>query len=175
MSENKESTIAGNDLRSILKRAIVTGFVGGILAGLMAIFMYYFNFAEVHPKHYLLTSWIDDTWAQRWIGDVVSVILIGFLSIIVALIYFLIFKKIYAMWVAGLFGLVMWGIVFFMLQPLFTNIQPLTKLSQDTIISTICLFLLYGVFIGYSISYDYIDTIRMEDEGSKDSKRSRER
>src|SRR5690625_4879587 len=170
MSKNNENILTKDDQHAIFKRAIRTGCIGGVLAVLLAIFMYYFNFAEVHPKHYLLTSWVNGQWAHRWIGDVVSVFLIGLLSIVVAIVYYLILKKIYAMWVAGLFGLVLWSLVFIMIQPMFSNLQPISKLSQDTIISTICLFLLYGVFIGYSISYDYLDTVRMEDEGSKGAK-----
>ncbi len=48
---------------------------------------------------------------------------------------------------------------FYLLQPVFPNIPPLTDLNMYTIVSTICLYILYGTFVGYSISYDYNDTL----------------
>ncbi|MYL61082.1 hypothetical protein GLW20_26610, partial [Virgibacillus halodenitrificans] len=38
-------------------------------------------------------------------------------------------------------------------------------LTNHTIVSTICLFVIYGSFVGYSISYDYYDTKMREANG----------
>lgn len=164
MSKNKQ--IQSNQ-QSILKRSLLTGFIGGILSGSFSIFMYYFNFSEVTPRSYVVTNWINNDWANGWIGDIMSIFIIGLLSIFVALIYYVLFKKIYAMWLGAFYGVLIWFFIFVIVQPLYSNMEKVTNLSQDTIISTLCLFLLYGIFIGYSISYDYFDTIILEDEGSQ--------
>jgi hypothetical protein len=62
------------------------------------------------------------------------------------------------MWMGVIFGIVLWGIIFFVLEPLFPNIPAFGDLEINTLVSTACLFILYGTFIGYSISYDYHDT-----------------
>ena len=44
---------------------------------------------------------------------------------------------------------------FFVLNPLFPSLNPISELKRNTIISMVCLYLLFGVFVGYSISYEY--------------------
>ncbi|ASK63221.1 hypothetical protein CFK37_14220 [Virgibacillus phasianinus] len=145
--------------RSLLARSLLTGFIGGLIASILGLIMYYFNFSKVGPTSYILRSWLEAKWTHEWLGDVISIVLTGVISIVVALIYYGIFKKMHSMWVGAVFGIVLWGILFYLLQPIFPNIPPLTELNKDTIVSTLCLFILYGTFIGYSISYDYNDTV----------------
>jgi hypothetical protein len=52
-------------------------------------------------------------------------------------------------------GIVLWFIVFWLLEPIFTNIPPFFELDSDTVVTTVCLFILYSVFIAYSISFAY--------------------
>ncbi|WP_163969975.1 YqhR family membrane protein [Oceanobacillus halotolerans] len=144
---------------SLLSRSLITGFVGGVFWGIVGLFAYYFNFSEVAPKTYLLRSWLDAGWTDRWLGDVVSLIALGVISVIVAFIYYIIFKKINSIWMGVAYGALLWGIVFYVLQPIFPNVGPITGMGEYTIVSTICLFILYGTFVGYSISYDYEDTL----------------
>ncbi|GAB3052125.1 YqhR family membrane protein [Virgibacillus ainsalahensis] len=153
LEQNKKEHIG-----SLLSRSLLTGFIGGILWSVLGVIMYYFNFTEIGPKHYLLRSWNTAKWTDGWLGDIISILMVGLISIAAALIYYGIFKKVNSMWMGAAYGIILWLIIFFMLQPIFTNIPPLAELSFNTIISTICLFILYGTFIGYSISYDYNDT-----------------
>jgi hypothetical protein len=59
------------------------------------------------------------------------------------------------MWVGIVFGAALWGLVFFILNPMFPNLQTVFELPRNTIVTTACLYILYGVFVGYSISFDY--------------------
>lgn len=144
---------------SLLARSLLTGFIGGLIWSLIGIFMYYFHFTDVGPTSFMLRSWLDAKWTSEWLGDVISIVLIGVLSILVALIYYGLLKKMRSMWIGALFGIVLWAIVFILLQPIFSNIPPIKEFDKNTIVSTLCLFILYGTFIGYSISYDYRDTV----------------
>ncbi|WP_188453680.1 YqhR family membrane protein [Virgibacillus oceani] len=148
---------------TLLTRSLTTGFIGGLLWSLLGLVMYYFNFSEVAPKTFLLRSWLTAEWTDSWLGNVVSILMVGVLSILTAFIYYGLFKKINSMWMASGFGIVLWFIVFYVAQPIFTNVPQLTDLSANTIVSTICLYILYGTFIGYSIAYDYHDTILTEE------------
>ncbi|SFA71575.1 Conserved membrane protein YqhR [Lentibacillus halodurans] len=144
---------------SLLSRSLLTGFIGGLLGGFFGVVLYYFNFSEVAPKSYLLRSWLTAGWIDTWLGTVLSILMIGILSLLTAFIYFVLLKKVNSLWMGAAYGLVLWFIVFYVIQPIFPNIPHLTDFSGDTIVSTICLYILYGTFIGYSISYDYNETM----------------
>jgi hypothetical protein len=45
--------------------------------------------------------------------------------------------------------------VYLVLNPIFSEMKPFLDLSRDTVITSICLYLVYGLFIGYSINYEY--------------------
>ncbi len=79
---------------SLLSRSLITGFVGGLVFGFLGIVLYFFNFSEVTPKSYLLRSWITAEWTDRWLGNALSVVMTGLLSIGVAFVYYIFFKKI---------------------------------------------------------------------------------
>lgn len=162
----KERQLSNNqeEKGNLLGRSLFTGFFGGALWSLFGVIMYYFNFAEVSPKTFLLRSWLKTGWTDRWLGDIISILLAGLLSIVVAWTYYAIFKKIYSMWLGIIYGIVLWVIIFVVLQPIFPNVPILADLDGKTIVSTLCLFIIYGLFVGYSISYDYYDTmIRIAD------------
>ncbi|WP_085991927.1 YqhR family membrane protein [Oceanobacillus senegalensis] len=142
---------------SILARSLLTGFIGGIFWSTVGVFLYYFNFSELSPKAFLLRSWLRTDWTSGWLGDLVSIILVGLLSLATALIYYGTLRKVNSMWVGALYGIVLWGIIFYLFQPIFTNVPGVFDLKTDTIVTTLCIYILYGTFIGYSISYDYHD------------------
>lgn len=158
MSRNRQKRQAQDGPGTLLARALVIGFIGGVTWSIFGVTLYYFNFSEVAPKTYLLRSWLRADWTDGWLGDVVSILLVGILSVLVALIYYGLLKKANFLWVACLFGIVLWFIVFIVAKPIFPNVYPVSDLHTNTIVSTACLYILYGAFIGYSISYDYHDT-----------------
>ena len=139
------------------QRALLTGFMGGAFWSLVGILMYYFNFMEVSIKSVVLQSWTKAAWTDGWIGNIATIFLAGIFSIGVAIIYYLLFKKYNSMWAGFGFGVAIWFILFYLLYPLFSHIPPLNELSDKTIISSLSIFILYGAFIGYSISFDYND------------------
>lgn len=142
-------------LAAVLSRSLATGFWGGILWSVIAVVMYYFNFIEVAPKTFFITSWTTAKWGSSWLGDIISILIASVLSVAIAFIYFGLLKKVNSKWMGLVYGLVLWGVIFYLLQPIFSMVPALTDFNKDTIISTICLFMLYGTFIGHSISFDY--------------------
>lgn len=151
---------------SVLSRSLLTGFIGGLIGGFFGVVLYYFNFSEVAPKSYVLRSWLTAEWIDTWLGTVLSIVMIALLSLATAFSYFLLFKKINSLWMGAAYGVVLWFVVFYIIQPIFPNIPHLTDMNSDTRVSTLCLYLLYGTFIGYSISYDYNET-KVREEKTK--------
>lgn len=142
---------------SIFGKIIVIGFIGGVVWSALLAGLYYFNFSEVAPKSFLLRPWLQNNWTDGLWGHLLSIILSGIISLIPTFIYYIALKKVYSMWVGIGFGIVLWGLIFLVLQPIIPLTKPISVLSTDTIVTTICILGLYGLFIGYSIAFDYHD------------------
>ncbi|SDK55508.1 YqhR family membrane protein [Sediminibacillus albus] len=139
------------------RKALYTGFVGGVLWSIIGFIAAFLNFTAFTPATFLLRSWLTAAWTDRWMGELLSILMIGLLSIGTAAVYYFLLKKVEGIWPSALFGIALWFLVFYLLQPVFPNVPHMTRLDSNTVVTTICLFLLYGTFIGYSISYNYED------------------
>ncbi|GGM40168.1 hypothetical protein GCM10011351_27840 [Paraliobacillus quinghaiensis] len=144
---------------SVISKALFIGFFGGVFWSFIGWGASYFSFSSISPASFIIRSWLNQSWTDGWLAEVISIFLIGILSLIVAIAYYLFLRKLRGIWPSALFGLALWGIVFYVLLPVFPNIAEVTELTSDTIVTTVCLFLLYGIFIGYSISYEYLDSV----------------
>lgn len=138
---------------SHMARVLVIGFFGGVFWSFIGYIAYYFNFTEVGPA-LVLTPLALGEWKNDVTGQMVGIIIIGLISIAVAIVYNAFFRKNQNLWGPIIFGLIVWGIVFYLLNPIFPGLNEVGNLEVNTIITTICLYVLYGVFIGYSIFYD---------------------
>ncbi len=138
---------------SFLAKVVVIGFVGGVFWSLMGYITYLFSFSEIHPNM-ILQPWAFGSWKYRWPGLIVSVLIIGIISIGVALLYYVLLKKFKSIWFGIAYGAVLWALVFLLLNPLFPSMKMIGELTSNTIITTICLYILYGIFVGYSISFE---------------------
>jgi Zn-dependent protease with chaperone function len=131
-----------------------TGLFGGVFWGTIGFFAAYLNFTEIHPN-VIIEPWALGNWKHRWQGTILSIILLGILSVAVAFIYYLLLKRFKGWWMGVVYGIVLFLIVFLVLNPLFPGINPFPDLGRDTVITSICIYIGYGIFIGYSISYEY--------------------
>ena len=131
-----------------------TGLFGGIFWSTVGYITYYFNFTEIRPN-VILIPWALGDWKYGWIGTVISIVLLGIISIVVAFIYSAILKRFNGLWFGLGYGVILFFLVFLILNPLFPDIKPLFDLPRNTIITSFCLYIIYGIFIGYSISYEY--------------------
>jgi hypothetical protein len=50
------------------------------------------------------------------------------------------------------------------LNPIFPGIPPFRKMEFNTLITTACFYVLYGTFIGYTISYEEHEMKRIKKE-----------
>jgi hypothetical protein len=147
---------------SPITKSIITGVVGGILWSLIGYVAYIFNFSKLGPS-LVLQPWALGDWKSGVLGQFIGIAAIGLLSIPVALIYKGLFSKIEGMWLGIVYGAGLWALVFFILNPLFPDLQSVKELGWDTNITTVCLYILYGVFVGYSISFNYKETNRQNE------------
>jgi hypothetical protein len=153
--ENKQQHRHEEQMSFVAKVALI-GLFGGIIWSLVGYFAFYFNFIRVGPALALMPFVVGD-WKDTYIGQLVGVAVIAVLSIGLAFLYKLLLQKIYKLWVGIGFGLVLWLLVFYVLNPFFPGLKSVQNLDKNTIITSICLYVLYGAFIGYSISYEYAE------------------
>ncbi len=155
---------------TLLVNTLVVGFVGGVLASFLGIVAHYFHVMDFSPK-FILTSWSNQAWVKEWQGFLITILLFGILSIVIAFLYYFLLKKMKSMIAYILFGIICWLLFLLIFSPMFKDLPGLTKMSANSIITSLCIFVLYGVFIGYSISFDYKEFIR-EEEGQIESETS---
>jgi hypothetical protein len=151
--ENKLEQEQHEKPMSLIGLAVITGLFGGIFWSAIAYLAYVFNFTEIRPN-VILEPWTIGDWKVGWLGTIISIIIIGMLSIGVALIYYFTLRKINRIYIGIGYGLALFLLVFFVLNPIFPGIAPIKDLSRNTLVTSICFYVLYGVFIGYSISYE---------------------
>ncbi len=156
--ENQQQNRQEEQMSFTAKVALI-GLFGGIIWSLVGYFVFYFNFIRVGPALALMPFVVGD-WKDTYIGQLVGVAVIAVLSIGLAFLYKLVLQKIHKLWAGVGFGLVLWLIVFYVLNPLFPGLKSVQNLDMNTIITSICLYVLYGTFIGYSISYEYAEQHR---------------
>lgn len=130
------------------------GFYGGLIWGLVHFITYYLNLTNIGPA-FILNPWALGEWKNQLLGQVIGVFAISFISIGIAFLYRGVFAKFKSIILSLIFGASLWALIFYAFNPIFPDIQPLSKMDKNTIVTTGCIFLLYGLFVGYSISFHY--------------------
>ncbi|MEC2075399.1 YqhR family membrane protein [Metabacillus fastidiosus] len=139
---------------SLVGKVAVIGFAGGIFWGLLAYLVYILNLTEISPN-LILQPFILGQWKNGTMGNIIGIIVLGILSIGAAFVYYVLLKRFKSMYIGILFGLLLFGLVFFVLNPIFPNLKSVAELQRSTIVTTACIYILYGLFVGYSISFEY--------------------
>ncbi|RSL30963.1 hypothetical protein D7Z54_23665 [Salibacterium salarium] len=136
------------------QKVAVIGFFGGLIWSLVGYAAFSLNFTKMGPAMAVL-PWALPEWKETYLGHLAGIFFISLLSVIVAFTYRMLLQKWQSIWLAAGFGIFLWFVVYYLLHPLFPGKDPITSMSLSHLITTICLFVVYGVFIGYSISYEY--------------------
>ncbi|MFD0048427.1 YqhR family membrane protein [Actinomycetes bacterium NPDC127524] len=139
---------------SQIVNVLIIGFWGGILWSFIGIVACFFNFMKFSPK-IILTSWSGAHWIEGWLGTIITLLIYSILSMAAALLYYSLLKKFQNMMAGIIYGAVLWILLFFILKPVFSGLPSIEQLKGNTGITSFCIFILYGVFIGSSISYEY--------------------
>ncbi|WP_078552912.1 YqhR family membrane protein [Bacillus alkalicellulosilyticus] len=155
MSEQLEQS-RNEEPMSFNAKVATIGFVGGVFWSLIGYLAFFFNFMRVGPA-LVLMPWALGDWKNGYIGQIVGIFVLGLLSILAAFLYKIVLRKFDNIWAGMFFGGALWFLVFYFLNPLFHGLKPLTQLDINTIITSLSLYILYGVFIGYSISYEFVE------------------
>lgn len=140
--------------------AIELGIFAGLIWGGIRWLMYALHFSKVVPG-FLAEPFFRHGFLLTAAGHLLGYLFFIVFSVIAALIYVMIFRKLKGPWPGMIYGVLWWAVIFlagswtFLLQPMF-------KLPWNTVTSEFCLFLLWGLFIGYTAATEYTDERKRE-------------
>ncbi|SEP73669.1 YqhR family membrane protein [Piscibacillus halophilus] len=143
--------------RSVFLKSLFCGAAGAFIWGIISSIAYFFSFSEVSHGSFILRSFFSGSWTEGITGELISLAIITVLGVLPALVYYLLMKNLHGVMPGIMFGIGLWVLVFIIMNPMFYYVPTFYDLSSDTIVTTICQFVLYGVFVGYTISYEHHD------------------
>lgn len=134
-------------------QAFVVGLIASLISIVLGLFFHTFHFIPFHIFNWVNHYFVSMNGLAIFILYGVVIFLISLISIGIALTYALILRK-KSHWKYGaMYGVLLWLIFYLALPYFLNNILTLTKYDANVSITMFCFFLLYGVFVGYSISF----------------------
>lgn len=155
MKMNDKFALSKSQLHTLLKKAISTGFFGGIIWPVIWLMAYGLNMIKVNPVSFWDHFFWENLPFNRWYMYIVAILLYCVLSIVFAVIYYALFKKFYHWGVGFTYGMFIWAIFLIAIPFLFYQHPFVLNYTNETLIGLACISIMYGLFIGYSISFDY--------------------
>lgn len=139
--------------QSLARKVIEIGLFGGLFWGGIWYFLHIFSFTVAGPNYFLL-PFAFGGWKEGMWGNIVGIICMAILSILVAFLYLVAFKKFEGVVPGILYGVGLWMILFLAIGSFAPVIKSAMEMPRETVITTICIFILYGVFIAYSVAFE---------------------
>lgn len=130
------------------------GFFAGLIWGGMRWLMYEFHFTVVVPSFI-----IEPFFLHRYLITLQGLVIgwAGFIvfSILTAILYTTMFRHIVGPWLGIIYGFVWWCLLFIIPGPQFGLMIPIWNTTWNTVWTELCLMIVWGLFIGYSISTEF--------------------
>lgn len=148
---------------NLLGFSIMIGFFAGLIWGGVKGLFYYLRFTTVIPG-FLVEPFFKHSFLNTQPGYYVGWLSFILFSIVATLVYTLAFRKLRGPFPGLVYGIVWWMLIFVVIGPLAQITAPESQLSFDTLFSEFCLYLLWGLFIGYSTAEEFTDERNREPE-----------
>lgn len=139
--------------KSFASKIVQIGLFGGFFWGCVWYFFYIFSYTDVGPNYFLLPFALGE-WKKEWIGQFVGIFGMSILSIGTAALFGALFKRFQGVIPGIIYGLIWWSVLFFSVSLFSPVLKDVWQLPKETIVTTVCIFIIYGVFIAYSVSFE---------------------
>ena len=136
------------------------GFFAGVIWGGIRWILYAMHFTKVIPG-FLAEPFLKHAFLIKPAGHLIGYLAFIVMSVIASLVYVLILRKIKGPWPGMIYGVLWWGALYIAGSWMFLQQRPF-RLPWNTVITEFCLFLLWGLFIGYTIAIEYTDERKRE-------------
>ena len=133
---------------------LMLGIYAGLIWGLMRWLMYIVNFTSVIPG-FLLEPFFRRSFLETYWGNLLGLGSFIVFSIVAAYIYKALLGKFTGPWAGIVYGVLWWGVLFASVGPLLGLMAPLQQLGWNTIIAELCVFTVWGLFIGFTIAFEF--------------------
>ncbi|MHA7579755.1 YqhR family membrane protein [Paenibacillus vandeheii] len=143
--------------------AVELGFFAGFIWGGLHWLSYLLHFTIV-PLGFLAEPFFKHNFIYTAAGHLTGWLFFIFFSLIASLIYTFTLKKFKGPIPGMIYGMVWWLIIFVLVGPKLDMVKPLNRLTWDSIITEFCFFLLWGLFIGYTVAMEFTDERKREPE-----------
>ena len=129
------------------------GLFAGLIWGLVKIIEHALEFTTVVPG-FLVEPFYKHPFLATWPGYLIGWGSFIAFSIAAAYGYMAMLGKAKGPGPGIAYGVGIWALLYLLAGPLLGLVPPINELTFNTLITDLCLFLLWGLFIGYSISFE---------------------
>ncbi len=141
--------------------ALYIGFCAGVIWGMVRWLNYGLKFTTEVPGYWLEPFFRNSFLKTIWGGAAGIGSYIVF-SIVAALIYQFLLQKWKGPWPGIFYGFGWWFLIFICVGPWMKMTASVTTAGWVTLFTELCVMLLWGVFIGYTISFEFNDEASRE-------------
>lgn len=138
----------------VLGKTLIIGFFGGVFLTIVLGVFHYFSMTEINILKPWKIFFKKMDWPVKWYIYPLWIISFGVVSIIPAIGYFLIGRNRIHWIIGALYGLGFGLLIYVVLPNLLWDYHIWDLYAWKTHISMLVCSIIYGVFIGYSISYE---------------------
>lgn len=132
------------------------GLFAGMIWGGLKLVYFGFKFTKVVPGFLVEPFFKHDflaTWPGMWIGWGAFTVF----SILAAWIYLPLVNRLNGPWPGIAYGLIWWALLYLVIGPLTEMVPVITRLDLHSVVTELSIFVLWGLFIGYSCGFEYTD------------------
>ncbi|REE70650.1 membrane protein YqhR [Paenibacillus taihuensis] len=141
------------------------GFFAGLIWGLVHWLLFALNFTKVMPA-FLLDPFYKQSFLLKWWGGLLGIAAFIVFSIIATFIYKVLLGRLFGPWPGILYGMLWWALIFMTIGPAMSMTKAYNLIGYKTLITECCLFVLWGLFIGYTIAFEFSDEAGREPAGA---------
>lgn len=145
--------------------ALYIGFFAGLIWGFVKIAAYYFRLTTIIPG-FLAEPFYNHDFLLTGGGILIGWIYFILFSILGSYVYMALFRKFKGPIPGILYGIGWWMLLYYLVGPGTGMFPPVTQIGWDTVIADFCLFLLWGLFIGFSTAFEFTEETAAEREGT---------
>lgn len=136
--------------------SLYIGFFAGLIWGAVKLLEFALRFTQVVPG-FMLEPFFRHAFLVTREG-----ILLGYasfigMSVVAAFLYTLFLRKLKGPWPGLAYGVMWWGLIFLLIGPVTGMVPAINQLDLNSFVTDLSLFLLWGLFIGYSIAMEFSD------------------
>ena len=139
---------------NILTYTLNLGFFAGVFWSVLHWIFYVINFTEAVPG-YMLEPFFTRAFLRSGWGQGAGLAAFIAFSILAAYLYIGTLKRFRGPWAGLAYGVGWWALIFLVIGPLAGMVLPPNRIGWDTLITEFCVYLMWGMFIGYSIAFEF--------------------